>query len=90
MRKFNYLLLFFFVAMAFSKAQTGYQMPPKAIADLIDAPPTPGVSLSPDNSKMLILERAGLQSIKELGEEELRLAGLRLNPRTAWETRMLC
>ena len=29
-----------------------YMMPPKAIADLIDAPPTPYVSISPDNRWM--------------------------------------
>lgn len=82
MRHFSIVFFFFFVSMAFSQNPTGYQMPPKAIADLIDAPPTPDVSLSPDRSKMLILERAGLKRIKELGEAELRLAGLRLNPRT--------
>jgi len=59
-----------------------YTMPPKAIADLIDAPPTPYVSISPDNQWMLIQHWPGLPSIEEVSQPELRLAGLRINPRT--------
>ncbi|RMG79051.1 MAG: S9 family peptidase [Bacteroidetes bacterium] len=60
----------------------GYQMPAKAIADLIDAPPTPDVRLSPNNKWMLILYQPGLPSIEEVAQAELRLAGLRINPET--------
>ncbi len=67
---------------ASAQEPTAYQMPPKAIADLIDAAPTPGVSISPDASKMLLLDRPSLPSIEEVAQEELRLAGLRINPRT--------
>jgi len=66
----------------FTYAQQVYQSPPKAIADLVDAPPTPSVSFSPDHHWMLIMERASLPSIEELSQPELRLAGLRINPRT--------
>ncbi|MHC4352545.1 MAG: S9 family peptidase, partial [Planctomycetota bacterium] len=59
-----------------------YQMPPKAIADLVDAPPTPGVMRDPNNQWMLILERPNLMSIEELAQPELRLAGMRINPKT--------
>jgi dipeptidyl aminopeptidase/acylaminoacyl peptidase len=59
-----------------------YQMPPKALADLIDAPSTPTVSLSPDRTWMLLLERPSLPPIAEIAQPELRLAGLRINPRT--------
>jgi dipeptidyl aminopeptidase/acylaminoacyl peptidase len=61
---------------------TGYQMPPQVLADMIDAPPTPGVALSPDKAWLLLLERPGLPPIAEVAEPELRLAGLRINPRT--------
>ena len=37
-------------------ADDNYKMPPKAIADLVDAPATPGVSLSPNKKQLLILE----------------------------------
>ncbi len=62
--------------------QVEYQMPPKVIADLVDAPLTPAVSLSPDNHTMLLMQRPTMPSIDEVGGDELRLGGLRINPRT--------
>lgn len=59
-----------------------YQKPPQAIADLIDAAPTPGVSVSPGHEWMLLLEQPSLPPIEEVAQEELRLAGIRINPRT--------
>ena len=49
---------------------------------LVDAAPTPGVSLSPDETMLLINESASLKSIAEVAAPELRLAGMRINPRT--------
>lgn len=63
-------------------AQEGYQMPPDNLKKLADVPPTPGVSISPDQTHMLMMERASLPSIEELAQPELRLAGIRINPRT--------
>jgi len=65
-----------------------YQLPPKAIADLIDASPTPAVSISPDHGWMALLELPGLPSIEEVAQPELRLAGLRINPRTNGPSRV--
>lgn len=59
-----------------------YMMPPQAIADLVDAPPTPAVSISPDEQWMLLMQQPGLPPIDEVAAPELRLAGLRINPRT--------
>ena len=58
----------------------GYKMPPKAIVDIVDAPMTPRISISPDKKHVLLLERPSLPSIKELAQPELRLAGVRINP----------
>ena len=78
-------LLFVFVAGPALAQETvapeGYQMPPEALAHLVDAPTTPAVSLSPDHTHMLLMHRPSLPSIAELAEPELRLAGLRINPR---------
>ena len=65
-----------------ASAQTAptYQTPPKALADLVTVPPTPGVSLSDKGDVMLILEQASAPGIAELAQPELKLAGLRLNP----------
>ena len=68
-------------------ADDDYKIPPKAIADLVDAPVTPSISLSPDKKHLLILERTSLPSIAELSQPELRLAGLRINPKTNGRSR---
>ncbi len=70
------------------QAQTSlkYQEPPKAIVDLVDARPTPSVEVSPKDKAgkqwILIENISGLPSIADMAQPELRLAGLRFNPRT--------
>lgn len=64
-------------------AQDGlaYQQPPAPIADILDTPPTPTPSLSPDRTTLALFDRANLPPIAELAEPMLRLAGYRINPR---------
>ena len=59
-----------------------YQMPPQDIVDIVDAPGTPSLSVSPDNSTMLLIENPGISTIEDLAREELRLGGLRIDPAT--------
>lgn len=84
--QYSIQLLFFFVVFITKTTQgqvdINYQMPPKAIADLADAPLTPAVMLSPNGTTMLIMERPSMPSIEEVAQEELRLAGTRINPKT--------
>ncbi|MDB5252098.1 MAG: family peptidase [Flaviaesturariibacter sp.] len=61
-------------------AQDGYKTPPKDIADLLLAKPTPGVSIDSKAGWMLLSERNSYPSVEELGQPEVRIAGLRLNP----------
>ena len=71
-----------------ANAQTNlkYQEPPKGIVDLVDTRPTPSVMVSPKDKTgrqwILIGNISGLPSIADLAQPELRLAGLRFNPRT--------
>ncbi len=74
-------------ALAAEDTKIGYQMPPQVLADIIDAPQTPWVSISPNNEWMMFIERPGLPSIEEVAQPELRLAGLRINPRTNGRSR---
>jgi hypothetical protein len=67
---------------------TGYQTPPKALADLVTLPPTPTISVSDKGDLMLIMEQAGAPDIAELAQPELKLAGLRLNPANNGPSRM--
>lgn len=69
-------------------AQTTYQTPPKAIADLVNAPITPSVSFSKNGDWMMLLERGDNPSIEELSQPELRIAGLRINPATSGPSRV--
>ena len=80
-------IIFFLTITTGAVGDDGYKMPPKAIRDLVDAPLTPVVSISSDKKHILILERASLPSIEELSQTELRLAGLRINPRTNGRSR---
>lgn len=57
-----------------------YQTPPKEIADLLLAKPTPGVSIDGKAEWILFSERNSYPSVEELALPEYRIAGLRLNP----------
>lgn len=71
-----------------SQTSSPYQLPPDNIADIIDAPPTPATSLSPDLQWLALLALPSLPPIEELARHELRLAGLRFYPRTRQRSRM--
>jgi dipeptidyl aminopeptidase/acylaminoacyl peptidase len=59
-----------------------YLTPPKAIVDILDAPSIPTAVLSPSRDVVALLDRRSAPRIAELAEPMLRLAGLRINPRT--------
>src|SRR5690606_24582682 len=48
--------------------------------DILDAPPLPGVSVSPDRGWLLLEERSSMPTIADLAEPILRIAGTRINP----------
>ena len=78
-----YLLFPFLLLNSLSTAQNvdqNYREPPLDIADIVDAQPTPSVSIDPAKNWMLLLGRPGLPTITELSQPELRIAGLRINP----------
>ncbi|MGB0839313.1 MAG: prolyl oligopeptidase family serine peptidase [Chitinophagales bacterium] len=63
-----------------------YQLPPQSIIDLVDAKRSPGILMSPNGAYILLTERPSLPSIELLARPELKLAGIRLNPRTNGRT----
>lgn len=73
-------LSLFLIVHANSQDAINYQTPPKDIADLLLAKPTPGVSIDSKASWMLLSERNSYPTVDELGQPEIRIAGLRLNP----------
>ncbi|HEV3437580.1 MAG TPA: prolyl oligopeptidase family serine peptidase [Gemmata sp.] len=60
----------------------GYQRPPKAVTDILDVPPTPAVSISPTGDYLLLIQLSRYPSIEEVAAPQLRLAGLRIDPKT--------
>lgn len=59
-----------------------YQMPPPDVREIVEAPPTPTVSLSSDGRTMLLASHPALPGIEVLAEPMHGLAGERINPRT--------
>ena len=71
-----------FVIISYASAQEAlkYQLPPSEIVNIVDAPITPSISVSPDKTSILLIERSPIITIAELAKEELRIAGLRIDP----------
>ncbi len=60
----------------------GYRTPPGALMELVDAAEFPDADISPDFQFILLKEPSGRLGIEDLAQPELRLAGLRINPKT--------
>src|SRR5262249_13069837 len=60
----------------------GYQKAPQPISDILNAPPTPQVQVSPNSKWLLVADRLANPPIADLAQPMLRLAGLRINPAT--------
>jgi dipeptidyl aminopeptidase/acylaminoacyl peptidase len=75
------LLIALALAAPTLSGESKYMTPPPELARLVDAPLTPFVSDSPDGRTLLLMERSSLPPLAELAEPELRIAGLRINPR---------
>jgi len=57
-----------------------YQMPPKVMADLLLAKPTPSVNIDGKAEWILFSDRNPYPSIEELAMPEYKIAGMRINP----------
>jgi dipeptidyl aminopeptidase/acylaminoacyl peptidase len=64
----------------FLSAQAPYKLPPKEVVDIVDAPPTPLVSMSPAGDTMALVERESMPTIAYISEPIQRIAGMRITP----------
>ncbi|WP_394778035.1 prolyl oligopeptidase family serine peptidase [Undibacterium sp.] len=64
-----------------SSAISGYQLPVPELQALVDAPRAPQFRLGPLRKTALLVSQPGLPGIAEVAQPELKLAGLRINPR---------
>ena len=65
-----------------SFAQQGYKKPPKEVLDILNAPVTPGASVSPTRDNILLTTGVRNPPLADLAQPMLRLAGRRINPAT--------
>ena len=82
MKKISLLLLLGISFFSFSQENIGYQEPPKEILNLADAPSTPRIRMSENAENIVFLYSNNYKSIETLSEKEMRLGGLRINPKT--------
>ncbi|MEQ8207605.1 MAG: hypothetical protein RIA65_15635, partial [Woeseia sp.] len=80
MRKYCLLLLVFGLSPV--TAQLAYQEPSKAAVDILDTPPAPAVSVSPDGEWMVIVSLNGMPGIADRAVPMAGLGGVRVNTRT--------
>ena len=71
-----------FSSVVFCQVDLNYQSPHPDILSLADAPMPPTMNINNDGSHAILIYRNQYISIEELSEKELRLAGLRINPKT--------
>lgn len=74
-------------AQAQAQAPAGYELPSAALQAVVDQARAPTLSLSPRRDLALMLQMPSLPSIQVVAQPELKLAGLRINPRTFSESR---
>ncbi|MFO7980694.1 MAG: prolyl oligopeptidase family serine peptidase [Candidatus Aminicenantes bacterium] len=75
-----FLCLFIFMSGLILQAQEPYKKPPQEVIDILDAPPPPQASLSPDGDIVLLYTYETMPSIAYMAQPLLRLAGIRITP----------
>lgn len=59
-----------------------YHQPSKDVVDVLNAPPTPAVSVSPQHDAVIFMQSVRYPSISEVAQPMLRLAGIRIDAMT--------
>ncbi len=75
-----FLLIFLAALVLLGEEQ--YRKPSKAVLDVLNAPATPALSLSPTRAYAMQGQPVRNPPIAELAEPMLRIAGMRINPKT--------
>ncbi|BAX80603.1 alpha/beta hydrolase family protein [Labilibaculum antarcticum] len=82
MKRFIYLALLLGISSANAQENISYQKPSSEILDLVDVKVAPSVLIDESKDFMVLRYRDSYKTIAELSEIELRLGGLRINPKT--------
>ena len=73
-------VLLILLAAVTTSAQQGYKKPPKEVLDILNAPITPGASVSPTRDNIILATGLRYPPLADLSQPMLRLAGRRINP----------
>ncbi|WP_372752028.1 hypothetical protein [Labilibaculum sp.] len=82
MKRCIYLLLLLIISKANAQENINYQKPSSEILELVDVSLAPSVLIDENKDFLILRYRDAFKTIAELSEEELRLGGLRINPKT--------
>ena len=77
-----FLALLVVSSTVYAQENLGYQKPSDEILDLVDVQLAPFVRTDKNADNLIFFYRNPYKSIAELSEKEMRLAGLRINPKT--------
>lgn len=81
------LLLMTISGIVHAQTSQPFQLPPKEILELADITPRPSIRIDSRNETMVMLDRLAFKTLEELAEEEVKLAGIRINPQTNGQAR---
>ena len=85
---FKILSLIAFIIQVKSQDNISYKVPPKEILELVDITLPPRILMDEKKRYMVYLFRDNFKSIEQLSEPEIKLAGLRLNPKLYTKSRI--
>lgn len=81
-----FLINLFYCGNLYSQENLNFQKPPKEILDMLDYQRAPAVRIDSGKENMIFFYRDNYKSLEELNQQEMRLAGIRINPVTNIET----
>ena len=79
-KQFLFLLLLWGIQVT-AQDDISYQQPPREIYDLVMAQPSPGVTFDTKGEWMILMEKSSFPTIEDMAQPELKIAGMRMNPR---------
>jgi dipeptidyl aminopeptidase/acylaminoacyl peptidase len=82
MKSFLTAFLLAATTAGFAQEALNYQVPPQEILELVKVDRAPGVIMDSKNQTMVFLYSGMYKTIEEISGQELKLAGLRINPKT--------
>ena len=82
MKNILFLIALFLSAIHFAQENSTYQKPSQEILELAEAPLAPSIRIDSKAENIVFLYRSNFKSIETLSEKEMRLGGLRINPKT--------